>query len=139
MINVISEGRSQACSSALFPGVPRNNLLSLFPAWSLSTLLLLILLRTLFGFKKLFLNSHLLFPFLLIFLHFSVITKVLFIFLQILLFMLAPSTLMFICQTLSQGHLTLHYIPTDDMIADIFTKSLAFNKFTKFHSLLGLQ
>ena len=42
----------------------------------------------------------------------------------------------FIRQTVSQGHLTL--LPTDDMIADIFTKSLAFNKFTKFHSLLGL-
>ena len=45
----------------------------------------------------------------------------------------------FICQTISPGHLTLHYIPTNDMIADIFTKSLAFNKFTKFCSLLGLQ
>ena len=45
----------------------------------------------------------------------------------------------FIRQTVSQGHLTLHYIPTDDMIADIFTKSLAFNKFTKFRSLLGLR
>jgi Reverse transcriptase (RNA-dependent DNA polymerase)/gag-polypeptide of LTR copia-type/GAG-pre-integrase domain len=45
----------------------------------------------------------------------------------------------FIRQTVSQGHLTLHYIPTNDMIADIFTKSLAFNKFTKFRSLLGLQ
>ena len=45
----------------------------------------------------------------------------------------------FIRQTVSQGHLTLHYIPTHDMIADIFTKSLAFNKFTKFCSLLGLQ
>ena len=44
----------------------------------------------------------------------------------------------FVCQTVSQGHLTLHYIPTDDMIADIFTKSLASNKFTKFRSLLGL-
>jgi hypothetical protein len=38
----------------------------------------------------------LLFPFLLTFLHFSVITKVLFVFLLILPFMLAPSTLMFI-------------------------------------------
>src|ERR1700678_751083 len=45
----------------------------------------------------------------------------------------------FIRQTVSQGHLILHYIPTHDMIADIFTKSLSFNKFTKFRSLLGLQ
>ena len=45
----------------------------------------------------------------------------------------------FIHQTISQGYLSLHYIPTNDMIADIFTKSLAFNKFTKFRSLLGLQ
>ena len=45
----------------------------------------------------------------------------------------------FIRQTISQNHLSLHYIPTDDMIADIFTKSLSHHKFTKFRNLLGLQ
>ena len=38
----------------------------------------------------------------------------------------------FICQTISQNHISLDYIPTTDMIADIFTKSLSFYKFSGF-------
>jgi hypothetical protein len=45
----------------------------------------------------------------------------------------------FIRQTVSNGHITLKYCPTDDMIADIFTKSLGRIKFEKFRSLLGVQ
>ena len=44
----------------------------------------------------------------------------------------------FIRQTVSQGHLNLIYCPTDDMIADTFTKPLARFKFEKFRSLLGV-
>jgi hypothetical protein len=35
----------------------------------------------------------------------------------------------FICQTITTGHVILQYCPTDDMIGDIFTKSLAQIKF----------
>jgi hypothetical protein len=45
----------------------------------------------------------------------------------------------FICQTISQNHISLDYIPTTDMIADIFTKSLSFHKFSGFRSLLGVR
>jgi hypothetical protein len=38
----------------------------------------------------------------------------------------------FICQTVSSGHIILKYCPTSDMIADMFTKSLAVNKFERF-------
>jgi hypothetical protein len=31
----------------------------------------------------------------------------------------------FICQTITSGHIVMQYCPTDDMISDIFTKSLA--------------
>jgi hypothetical protein len=44
----------------------------------------------------------------------------------------------FIHQTVSQGHITLQYCPTNDMIADIFTKLLACFKFKKSCSLLGI-
>jgi len=44
----------------------------------------------------------------------------------------------FIRQTISQNHISLDYIPTTDMIADIFTKSLSFHKFSSFCSLLGV-
>jgi len=44
----------------------------------------------------------------------------------------------FIRQTVSQNHLTLTYCPTDNMIADTFTKSLARFKFEKFRKLLGV-
>jgi hypothetical protein len=44
----------------------------------------------------------------------------------------------FICQTVSQGHISLIYCPTDEMIADTFTKPLARFKFEKFRKLLGI-
>jgi hypothetical protein len=44
----------------------------------------------------------------------------------------------FIHQTVSQDHTFLQYCPTDDMIADIFTKALTRFKFKKFHTLLGV-
>jgi len=44
----------------------------------------------------------------------------------------------FIRQTITNGHIELKYCPTDEMIADIFTKSLARVKFEKFRILLGL-
>ena len=44
----------------------------------------------------------------------------------------------FIRQTVSQGHISLSYCPTDDMIADTFTKPLACFKFEKFRKLLGV-
>ena len=44
----------------------------------------------------------------------------------------------FIHQTVSQGHISIIYCPTDDMIADTFTKPLACVKFKKFHQLLGI-
>ena len=44
----------------------------------------------------------------------------------------------FIRQTVSQGHISLIYCPTDDMIADTFTKPLARFKFEKFRKLLGI-
>ena len=45
----------------------------------------------------------------------------------------------FIRQTVSSGNVSLKYCPTSDMIADIFTKSLAHVKFAKFRELLGLR
>ena len=45
----------------------------------------------------------------------------------------------FIRQTVSQNQISLDYIPTTDMIADIFTKSLSFHKFSGFRSLLGVR
>jgi hypothetical protein len=44
----------------------------------------------------------------------------------------------FIRQSVSQGHISLTYCPTDDMIADTFTKPLARFKFEKFRALLGV-
>ena len=44
----------------------------------------------------------------------------------------------FIRQTVSQNHIALFYCPTDDMIADTFTKPLAHFKLKKFRSLLGI-
>jgi hypothetical protein len=44
----------------------------------------------------------------------------------------------FIRQTVTQNHITLQYCPTDDMIADTFTKPLARFKFEKFRHLLGV-
>ena len=45
----------------------------------------------------------------------------------------------FIRQTISNGHITLKYCPTDEMIADIFTKSLTHVKFKRFCSQLRLH
>jgi len=45
----------------------------------------------------------------------------------------------FIRQTVSQNQISLDYIPTMDMIVDIFTKSLSFHKFSGFRSLLGVH
>jgi hypothetical protein len=44
----------------------------------------------------------------------------------------------FVRQTVAQGHISIKYCPTDDMIADIFTKSLARVKFQKFRALLNV-
>ena len=44
----------------------------------------------------------------------------------------------FIRQTVSQGHISLFYCLTDDMIADTFTKPLARFKFERFCKLLGV-
>ncbi|RDB27836.1 Retrovirus-related Pol polyprotein from transposon TNT 1-94 [Hypsizygus marmoreus] len=44
----------------------------------------------------------------------------------------------FIRQTVSSGHIRILFCPTSDMIADIFTKSLARVKFEKFRELLGV-
>jgi len=45
----------------------------------------------------------------------------------------------FIRQTISQDRIQLEYVPTFDMIGDIFTKSLSFHKFSHFRGLLGLR
>ena len=42
----------------------------------------------------------------------------------------------FICQSITSGHITMQYCPTDDMIANIFTKSLSHVKYKNFHTLL---
>ena len=44
----------------------------------------------------------------------------------------------FIHQTVTQGHITIEYCPTNDMVADVFTKSLARIKFQKFCVLLNM-
>jgi hypothetical protein len=44
----------------------------------------------------------------------------------------------FIRQTVAQKHITLSYCSTNDMIADILTKSLSPFKFEKFRTLLGV-
>ena len=44
----------------------------------------------------------------------------------------------FVRQTVAQGHVTIKYCPTEDMVADIFTKSLARIKFEKFRGLLNV-
>ena len=44
----------------------------------------------------------------------------------------------FVRQTVVQGHTVIEYCPTNDMVADIFMKSLAHIKFQKFHGLLNV-
>ncbi|KAG9220206.1 hypothetical protein CCMSSC00406_0010205 [Pleurotus cornucopiae] len=45
----------------------------------------------------------------------------------------------FICQTVINNQVQLIYCPTNEMVADIFTKSLTHIRFEKFRSLLGLR
>jgi hypothetical protein len=45
----------------------------------------------------------------------------------------------FIRQCIIQEHISLFYLPTSDMIADIFTKSLPYHTFIRFRSSLGLS
>jgi hypothetical protein len=45
----------------------------------------------------------------------------------------------FIHQTISLGAINLFYMPTEDMTADIFTKSLSCIKFEKFHANLNVM
>jgi hypothetical protein len=45
----------------------------------------------------------------------------------------------FIRQTVNDGHAIIVYCPTNDMIAHVFTKSLARPKFTRFRDLLGVE
>ena len=44
----------------------------------------------------------------------------------------------FICEAVEDGKIQVEYIPTDDNVADIFTKPLAKMKFHHFVELLGL-
>jgi len=44
----------------------------------------------------------------------------------------------FIRQCIIQGHITLFHLPTGEMVADIFTKSLPYHTFARFRSALGL-
>ena len=45
----------------------------------------------------------------------------------------------FIRQCIIQEHISLFYVPTSNMIADIFTKSLPYHTFIRFCSSLGLS
>src|SRR5215471_1283032 len=45
----------------------------------------------------------------------------------------------FVRETITQGYLNIPYISTNDMIADIFTKSLNRVKLERFRTLLGLH
>ena len=44
----------------------------------------------------------------------------------------------FVCQAIDKGHIQVKYIPTDNMVANIFTKSLAQVKFSMFCELLNI-
>ena len=45
----------------------------------------------------------------------------------------------FICEVVEDGKIQVKYVPTDDNVSDIFTKSLPRPKFTKFVESLGLR
>jgi hypothetical protein len=45
----------------------------------------------------------------------------------------------FICQVLERNDIDITYVPTDQNIADIFTKALLTSKFNHFRNLLGLR
>ena len=44
----------------------------------------------------------------------------------------------FVRELVDGGSVQIAYIPTEDMVADIFTKGLPADKFNKFRSLLGV-
>ena len=45
----------------------------------------------------------------------------------------------FVCEVVEAKNITIIYMPTEDMLADIFTKPLACAKFDKFCTMLGLR
>lgn len=45
----------------------------------------------------------------------------------------------FVREAVEEGSILLRYLPTEDMIADIMTKSLSGPKHTKYLTLLGLK
>ena len=45
----------------------------------------------------------------------------------------------FICEAMEEGKINVTYIPTEDNVADIFTKSLVKPKFVRFVEMLGLR
>jgi hypothetical protein len=44
----------------------------------------------------------------------------------------------FICEAVENNNIFMHYVPTDENVADIFTKALTKPKFEKFVKMLGL-
>ena len=44
----------------------------------------------------------------------------------------------FICDHIKQGEVELYYVPTKDMLADIFTKALSCDAFERFYTHLGV-
>ena len=45
----------------------------------------------------------------------------------------------FIRDHMESWDIILDYIPTDDQVADVLTKALAYDKFSRFQSAMGLQ
>jgi len=44
----------------------------------------------------------------------------------------------FICDCVEHSDIKLHYVPTKDMLTDIFTKALSCESFVIFHKFLGI-